>query len=212
MSVFFNSEPVFFSSEEELFDLELSSESNDDHEQFLEVAAACLEVREHRFWTAEFLGKRDSMGNFNLFHELDDERFRNYFRMTRPQLESILAVSLTGRNTNCRDCRPVNMKLAVCLRYLATGDSVTGIEYSYRLGDSTIAKIVESVSAAMWLHLQPICQHLQQIAGRHLARNLESGGSFPIALGQLTGNTSPSKPLLILARSSTIIRSIFRRC
>ncbi|KAG8184553.1 hypothetical protein JTE90_012642 [Oedothorax gibbosus] len=105
MSLFFNSKPVFFSSEEELFDLELSSESDEDHEQFLEVAAACLEVRENRFWTAEFLGKRNSMGDFNLFHKLDDECFRNYFRMTRPQfsqLEYILAVSLTGRNTNYR--------------------------------------------------------------------------------------------------------------
>ncbi|KAG8199140.1 hypothetical protein JTE90_015975 [Oedothorax gibbosus] len=146
---------VYWMDAEYLLLLDLESESDDDSDS--EAIALCHELRQRRFWVADYIKRREDLGEFRLYYELDDDRFANYFRMSRiqfGQLQNILATSLTGKNSNCRSCLPVDLKLAVCLRFLNTGDSFRTIGFSYRLGERTVAKIVVDVTEAMYTHLQ----------------------------------------------------------
>ncbi|KAL4708934.1 hypothetical protein ACJJTC_014962 [Scirpophaga incertulas] len=58
----------------------------------------------------------------------DEKMFFNYFRMSIESFEKLLTrlenSSLPKSNTNMRKCLSTKMKLAICLRYLASGCSM----------------------------------------------------------------------------------------
>ncbi|KAL8610602.1 hypothetical protein ACOMHN_006321 [Nucella lapillus] len=47
-------------------------------------------------------------------------------------------------------------RLAICVRYLATGESFRSLSFSFRMGVTTIARIVWEVCAVLWSRLSPI--------------------------------------------------------
>ncbi|KAL7406921.1 hypothetical protein ABVT39_000170 [Epinephelus coioides] len=53
-------------------------------------------------------------------------------------------------DTNYRRAIGPSERLAICLRYLATGDSFRTIANSYRVGHSTVCGIVAEVARAIW--------------------------------------------------------------
>ena len=84
------------------------------------------------------------------YHRLiqDHESFFQYFRMTPGRLEELLC--LVGpylvKNSTTREPISPAERLAVTLRFLATGDSQKSISFSFRLGHATVKKIVEETS------------------------------------------------------------------
>lgn len=75
----------------------------------------------------------------------------------------------------------------ICFRYLASGCTFTDLHYSYRLGISTISKIVRSVCQAIWSLRQecisvPTSQHWEEIA-----KNFEQIANFPHCIGAVDG-------------------------
>ncbi|KAJ8417240.1 hypothetical protein AAFF_G00284670 [Aldrovandia affinis] len=64
---------------------------------------------------------------------LDGERFQRYFRLDRAQFDELLTrvgPRITRLDTNWRSPISAAERLAICLRYLATGDSYRSIAYS----------------------------------------------------------------------------------
>ncbi|KAL1276371.1 hypothetical protein QQF64_035994 [Cirrhinus molitorella] len=84
-------------------------------------------------------------------------------------------------------------RLAICLRYLATGDSFKTIAFSYRVGHSAVAGIVKDVASAIWAALVedtmpvPKKEDWRAIADQFYAR-----WNFPKCLGAIYGNMSSS--------------------
>ncbi|KAL0152824.1 hypothetical protein M9458_051864 [Cirrhinus mrigala] len=78
--------------------------------------------------------------------------------------------------------------LSICLRYLATGDSFRTIAFSYRVGHSTVAGIVQDVASAIWEVLVedtmpvPKKEDWRAIADQFYAR-----WNFPNCLGAIDG-------------------------
>ena len=100
----------------------------------------------------EILQGREQHGEFHrLVQELrlDGERFQRYFRLDREQFDQLLSMIgpvITMMTTNYRRPIPPAERLAICLRFLATGDSYRTIACSYRVGVSTVARIVTQVT------------------------------------------------------------------
>ncbi|KAM3620418.1 uncharacterized protein V6R79_023069 [Siganus canaliculatus] len=65
------------------------------------------------------------------------------------ELLSLIGPELIRRNTNYRAAIEPKQRLSVGLRYLASGDSLVSLAYSYRLGHTTVANSVHMVCAAI---------------------------------------------------------------
>ena len=78
--------------------------------------------------------------------------FTNYMRMTPEFFEMIktrLEPHLARQATNYRAPISVGEKLALTIRYLATGESYTSLSCQFRVGRSTISKFIPEVCRAI---------------------------------------------------------------
>ncbi|KAF9816544.1 hypothetical protein SFRURICE_010703 [Spodoptera frugiperda] len=104
--------------------------------------------RNRRFWVHPILTQRSNLGIFrNLMSDLrrDESKFFNYFRMSMTTFDDLLKrvnEDLKKHDTNMRKSITPEEKLAICLRYLASGCSYMDLHYAYRVGVSTINSII----------------------------------------------------------------------
>ncbi|XP_043216296.1 protein ALP1-like [Amphibalanus amphitrite] len=115
-----------------------------------------------RYWVAEVLQRRQARGEFfNLVQELravDPDRHHAYFRMSRETFDLLLAKigpSITRQRTNFREPIDPAQRLAVTLRYLASGMEFSALAPCYRLGEKTVRAIVYDTCAAIIAILGP---------------------------------------------------------
>ena len=106
--------------------------------------------------------KRREKGEYHaLIQEMrlsDQDSFYKYFRMSPQRFDHLLGIvgpELTRQPTNFRSPISPGATLAVTLRFLATGDSMQTIAFSYRLGHSTVCNIIKDTCDALWCVLAP---------------------------------------------------------
>ncbi|KAK7175588.1 hypothetical protein R3I93_002497 [Phoxinus phoxinus] len=150
--------------------------------------------RRRSVWVHDILQARQQLGEYHrLVQELrlDDSRFQQYFRLDRSQFDNLLSKvgpRIGRQDTNYRRAINAAERLAICLRFLATGDSYRTIAFSYRVGVSTVAGIVGEVARAIWDALVqevmpvPTTEDWQSIATDFLHR-----WNFPNCLGSIDG-------------------------
>ncbi|XP_034077588.1 protein ANTAGONIST OF LIKE HETEROCHROMATIN PROTEIN 1-like [Gymnodraco acuticeps] len=79
-------------------------------------------------------------------------------------------------------------RLAICLRYLATGDSYRTIAFSYRVGHATVAVIVKEVAGAIWTALVEETMPVPQTEDwRAIAAGFQERWNFPNCVGAIDG-------------------------
>ncbi|KAL0879747.1 hypothetical protein ABMA27_003460 [Loxostege sticticalis] len=141
-----------------------------DEEQIVVVACLLAEEeelekkvkRKHSIWIHDIFKKRSEHGEYHtLFPDLsnDDIKFFQYFRMSQAKfhyLVDTLKPHLLRQNTKYREAIGPEERLAVCLRYLATGNSFRSLAFSFRMGERTVREIVYSTCEAIIEVLQPI--------------------------------------------------------
>lgn len=147
-----------------------------------------------RFWVKDILKSRKNLGEYHrLIQEMrlnDHESFFQYFRMTPGRLEELLC--LVGpylvKNSTTREPISPAERLAVTLRFLATGDSQKSIAFSFRLGHSTVTKIVEETSEALWKSLSNyIKAPSTQNEWLKIASDFWELWNFPMCCGAIDG-------------------------
>ena len=112
--------------------------------------------RRHNMWVRPWLLQREERGAYhNIMAELyasDIPGFTNFMRMTPEFFERIktrLEPHLARQATNYRAPISVGKKLALTIRYLATGESYTSLSCQFRVGRSTISKFLPEVCRAI---------------------------------------------------------------
>ncbi|KYN18355.1 hypothetical protein ALC57_09335 [Trachymyrmex cornetzi] len=106
------------------------------------------------------------------------EHFNTLLRMVRPFL----------LKRSRRQPLPIKLKLAATLVYLAHGDSVKSKAWEFRIGKSTMYKIIPEVCQAIWAALQPLylskpsCKSWSQIAEVFFLK-----WQFPNCVGAIDG-------------------------
>ncbi|KAF3844209.1 hypothetical protein F7725_013550 [Dissostichus mawsoni] len=105
-----------------------------------------------RCWVHPILRKRLQRGEYHVLVQelrLDDHLFQQYFRMSKDVFDELLG-KVGPLITKVDTCMRLSIgpaeRLAICLRYLATGDSYRTIAFSYRVGHATVAVIVKEVA------------------------------------------------------------------
>ena len=82
----------------------------------------------------------------------DPESFKKYVRMSVSQfvdLSELIKDDIQKMDTNFRPSICYQMRLAITLHFLATGDSFTSIKTSFRVGISTVSGIIEETCKAI---------------------------------------------------------------
>ena len=105
------------------------------------------------YWTEE---KRAEKGAYkNIIYEIQRHRFgeyENYMRISPEHFEELLvgiAPVIQKQNTNYRKCISPGERLAITLRFLASGESYLSLQYAFRVSHSTICGIVKGTCQAI---------------------------------------------------------------
>ena len=128
----------------------------------------------------------------------DHESYFTYFRMLPQQFDYF--VSLVGPIvTKCnmgRDTISESERLALTLHYLASGESRQSLSFSYRVGLTTVHKIIGEVTEAIWstlLNAGYIKAPESANERETIADEFERWSSFPHCCGAMDESTSESK-------------------
>uniref|UniRef100_A0A8C9XKI1 DDE Tnp4 domain-containing protein n=1 Tax=Sander lucioperca TaxID=283035 RepID=A0A8C9XKI1_SANLU len=122
---------------------------------------------------------------------LDNQRHHQYFRMSAEKMHELLSVigpELTRQNTNYRSAIEPKQRLAVGLRYLASGDSLISLAFNFRLGHITVMNSVRMVCAAIEkVMMQTFLPRPTADSWKEVAQRFWDKWNFPNCLGALDG-------------------------
>ena len=107
--------------------------------------------KRRRTWVEPYLQRRLEQGHYrNLMDELAQktpELFRNYTRTDKALFDEIVdrvTPHIQKQHTWCREPLEPGLRVAITLRFLATGDSYMSLQYSFRVAHNTISAIVQA--------------------------------------------------------------------
>nr|CAI5818572.1 unnamed protein product [Callosobruchus analis]CAI5820868.1 unnamed protein product [Callosobruchus analis]CAI5823254.1 unnamed protein product [Callosobruchus analis]CAI5823426.1 unnamed protein product [Callosobruchus analis]CAI5838990.1 unnamed protein product [Callosobruchus analis] len=114
-----------------------------------------------------------------------------YFRVTKTQFEEIhefIQSDIHKKDTTFRRAISTKERLAICLRFLATGSSFRSLGFNYRMGFSTVREIVQDVCDAIWKKMGPIHMPKPTTAMWEESENgFRNYWNFPNCCGALDG-------------------------
>lgn len=118
--------------------------------------------RNRKVYMRQWISRREERGVFHqLIRELevgDVVVYKEFFRMTKEQFSFLLG-KVSPLIQKKEQPPPINAvratiqpdeRLAVTLRYLATGETYHSLEYSFRISRQTISSIVSETSRALY--------------------------------------------------------------
>lgn len=122
--------------------------------------------------------------------EMDDEWHFQYFRMSAPTFDRLLR-RISPRIQHAASHRaPIGEaeRLAVTLRFLASGISQQALAASYKLGISTVSGIVKEVCRALWEELRAdFMKYPQGDDWEVIRREFWQQWQFPNCIGAIDG-------------------------
>lgn len=137
---------------------------------------------------------RKGQGHFdNLVQEMrfhDHRMYFNHVRMFPATFDYLLGLVqpvLSKQKSQFREPSSPALKLAVTLRYLATGESVASLSYNFRIGRSTVCDILDNVPEKIWSVLRPISVILPSTEEnwKKIANDFGNLWRFPLCLGNI---------------------------
>ncbi|EZA49001.1 hypothetical protein X777_12852 [Ooceraea biroi] len=120
----------------------------------------------------------------------DKEMFYNYCRMSTEVFEQLLNIvgPFLNKHSVVRDPIPARTWLLVCLRYLASGDNMASIAYTFRIGTSTVSKIINETCDILWNSLrESVMPPINEESWLKIADEFERKWNFPHCIGAIDG-------------------------
>lgn len=127
------------------------------------LSTECVEeepiAKKRKTWVHEWLKKRSSDGAHQKllreFREVDGQKhlYKNFLRMDESSFNELLELVtplIQKQDTNMRVAISPSERLAVTLRFLATGDSYKSLAAVFRIAPNTISRIVPSFCDAIY--------------------------------------------------------------
>uniref|UniRef100_A0A1X7V9H6 DDE Tnp4 domain-containing protein n=2 Tax=Amphimedon queenslandica TaxID=400682 RepID=A0A1X7V9H6_AMPQE len=150
----------------------------------------------HKFWVRKIFLERKKLGFYQtLLSEMrvtDREFYFRFLRMTPERFDHLLSLVqpyLSKNTCHSRQSISPGEMLAVCLRYLATGDSQQTQSSSFRLGRSTVCRIIWDTCDALWFALKK--KYLKASSSieqwKCIAREYERELNYPHCIGAIDG-------------------------
>lgn len=149
-----------------------------------------------RFWVRKLFLERKSKGAFNLMVRdmklFDEEYFFKFFRMTPTRYEELLQL-VAPSITKCslrREAIGASERLIVTLKYIFAGTSQIDLAGMFRISPTSICRIVNETSVALWNVLQNkkyLSHPNTESEWKKIADQFEQMWNFPNCLGAIDG-------------------------
>ena len=149
-----------------------------------------------RYWVKPWLLRRPLFGQYeNLLYELhreDSKGYQNFLRMS-PELFNELVERvgplITKKDTFYRKALDPGLKIACTLRYMATGNEYSSLQYAFRVARNTISKFVPEVAEAIvTVYLDEVMKLPdRQQEWREIATGFSKKWNFHNTLGAIDG-------------------------
>ncbi|CAI6376729.1 unnamed protein product [Macrosiphum euphorbiae] len=122
-------------------------------------------TKKREYWVRKWISRRNTLGaSGTLLKELHFEDPRSYCNFLRVDYDMFYELLqkvgpiIQRQNTTMRTAIPAAIKLQVVLRYLASGDSISSLQYLYRVPKNTISCFLEEVLDAISSQLKEFIQ------------------------------------------------------
>ncbi|XP_034039667.1 putative nuclease HARBI1 [Thalassophryne amazonica] len=125
-------------------------------------------------------------------HAEDVSAFTNFMRLEPPaflELLTRIAQRITKQDTNYRKALEPGLKLAITLRFLATGNSYKSLQYGFRVAHNTISVFVPQVCQAIIEELSDevlMCPDTAE-GWKQVAHHFYNRWNFPHCVGAIDG-------------------------
>ncbi|GFT51223.1 protein ALP1-like [Trichonephila clavipes] len=114
---------------------------------------------------------------------------------TFEELVALVSPSIERKNTSMRKAIPAAERIALTLRYLATGETQSSLSYQFRIAQNTISGIIPAVCAAIYHHLgSEIRVPESGNEWKMVAEEFWTKWNFPLCLGAMDGKHIRIKP------------------
>lgn len=152
--------------------------------------------KERSVWVRPYLRRRAIHGHYdNLMRELSDEHpdlYRNFLRLDKDLFNQIVErvrPHLQRETTFWREPLDVGLRVAITLRFLATGNTYRSIGYAFRVAHNTISKLVpETCRAIVAEYGDEVMQLPDTPEGwKEVASGFEERWKFPHTIGAIDG-------------------------
>ena len=153
--------------------------------------------KERTAWTRPWILRRPLYGNYeHLLAELNREdrtTYKNFLRFDNDLFTELLqrvTHRIQRKDTRYRRALPAGLKLAVTLRYMASGNTYTDLQFQFRVPHNTISMIIPEVCEALIAELQDeVMPRLGQTEEywRDIAYQFLDRWNFPHCLGAIDG-------------------------
>nr|CAH7736754.1 unnamed protein product [Callosobruchus chinensis] len=102
-----------------------------------------------KIWRRRLFARREKNA---LLRDMDSGHLKNFTRMTAEDFERLIILvgpKISKMDTKFRKAIPVQDRLAITLRFLATGDSFTSLQYLFKVSKQRISIIIEETCNAL---------------------------------------------------------------
>lgn len=152
--------------------------------------------KKRKDWVSLYLQKRVQYGHYDALmqdlHARNPELYRNFMRMDRDQFDTIVgAVTplIEKKTTNWRKPIDPSIRVAITLRFLATGASYKELQYAFRVAHNTISAIVPETCNAIVAAFAPDVLRLPDTQEKWLKieKGFKDRWNLPHCIGALDG-------------------------
>ncbi|GBN41189.1 hypothetical protein AVEN_170152-1 [Araneus ventricosus] len=161
-----------------------------------------------KVWARKWLLRRKQKGCYEIvMKELaleDAEGYRRWLCMDTATFEFLLTMVtpyISGKDTNMWKTITPGEKLAVTLRYLASGETQSSLAYQFRISQNTISGILKLVCSALVTVLKNIhlCFPSSKAEWAAISAAFDNMWQFPMCVGALDGKHVKISPLALYA-------------
>ena len=104
--------------------------------------------RKRRWWVTSVFRSRDRYSGSDLLcdQRVENLHFRTFCRMSYSDFDALINLvgpRISKKDTSFRKAIPVAERLAVTLRFLASGDSFTSLSFSLKMSKQSISIIIQ---------------------------------------------------------------------
>ncbi|XP_070550779.1 uncharacterized protein [Ptychodera flava] len=150
--------------------------------------------------------RRQAQGVYaNLVQELraeDPESFRQFHRLDRQSFQDILTMIspyIEKQDTNMRSAVNPSERLAVTLRFLATGETFRSLSFQFRIGERSVSAIIEETCGALYNAMKE--KFLKTPTSKEewlkIAEEFHQKWNYPCCIGAIDGKITVELKFLI---------------